>query len=180
MLTTPWDQPSLATACITWYLSNDCTCPSTFISPQLWAQKNGSVLIITLMTYMNNCAKHWRKHKYHPHLRLKGRGNTMITRPMPFHWNQVVTRSCQKPMSTKGGERWKNSGRRNHVPDCKRHPFIPHEEPVYWTLMSPPLESTSSDHPHNGSSFMYRCKSSADKVHHHHPGGIYSESEWEW
>ena len=48
------------------------------------------------------------------------------------------------------------------------------------TLMSPPLELTSSHHPHNGSSFMFRCTSWADKVCHHHPGGTYSESEWKW
>ena len=64
--------------------------------------------------------------------------------------------------------------------DCWRCPFIPHEEPADWMLMSPPLELTSSHHPHNGTSFMYQCMSWVDKVHHHHPGGTYSESEWEW
>ena len=35
-------------------------------------------------------------------------------------------------------------------------------------------------HPHNGSSFMFRCMSWADKMCLHHPTGTYSESEWEW
>ena len=35
-------------------------------------------------------------------------------------------------------------------------PFLPHEEPGDQMLMSPPPESTSSHHPHNGNSFMFR------------------------
>ena len=78
------------------------------------AQKNASVSITTLLTYMIDCVKPSRKCKCSPHLRLKGRGDTIIARPMPFHWNQV-TWSWQKLMPTKGGERWKTSGRRKHV-----------------------------------------------------------------
>ena len=100
-----------------------------------------------------------RKCKCSPHLRLKGRGDTMIVKLMPFHWNQA-TWSWLKPMPTKGGERWKTGGRRNHTnnANCWRHPFLPHEKPVDWTLISPPPELTFSHYPHNGSS-MYRCMS---------------------
>ena len=63
--------------------------------------------------------------------------------------------------------------------DCWRHPFLPHEEPVDQTLMSPPLKSTSSHYPCNGSPFMFRCMRWVDKVCHHCPGGVYSESKWE-
>ena len=45
---------------------------------------------------------------------LKGRGNTMIVKVMPFHWNQA-TWSWLKLMPEKGGERWKTSGKRNHM-----------------------------------------------------------------
>ena len=45
--------------------------------------------IITLLTYGSDCAKHSKKCKCSPHLRLKGRGNTIVTRPMLFHWYQV-------------------------------------------------------------------------------------------
>ena len=55
-----------------------------------------------------------RKCKHSAHLRLKGRGDTMIVRPIPFHWNQV-TWSWQMQMPTKGGEKWKTGGRRNHM-----------------------------------------------------------------
>ena len=113
MLTTPWDWPSLGTAYITWCLGDDHTCPLTSIFQLLWEQKNTSVLITLLLTYMSDCTKSSRKHKHSPHLRLKDRGITMIIRPMPFHWNQV-TWSWQKPMPTKGWEKWKTSGRRNH------------------------------------------------------------------
>ena len=33
---------------------------------------------------------------------------------------------------------------------CQRHHFLPHEKPVDWMLMSPPLELTSSHHSHKG------------------------------
>ena len=113
MLTTPWDWPSLGTAHITWCLGDDCACPLLFL-PLLWAQKNTSMSITTLLTYVSDCVKPSRKHKCSPHLRLKGRDDTMIIRPMPFHWNQV-TWSWQNLIPTKGGEKWKTGGRRNHM-----------------------------------------------------------------
>ena len=40
----------------------------------------------------------------------------------------------------------------------------------WFLLITPRIES----------SFMFRCMSWADKVHHHHARGAYLESEWEW
>ena len=61
---------------------------------------------------------------------------------------------------------------------CWWHPFLPLEEPADQMLMSPPSESPH--YSHKGNSFMFRCMSWVDKVCHHHPGGIYPESKWEW
>ena len=68
---------------------------------------------------------------------------------MPFHWNQVtwsgkswwLQREYNGERPVEGETMW--SG----MPDCKRCPFIPHEKPVDQTLMSPPLDLTSSHHP---------------------------------
>ena len=64
---------------------------------------------------------------------------------------------------------------------CRIAEGIPsyHEEPADQMLKSPPSESTSSHHPGNGSSFMFRCTSQVDKVCHHCPGGTYLETERE-
>ena len=112
ILTIPWDQPSPDTAHTIWGLGNDHAYPLTFIFPLSWLQKNTSMSITILVTYVSNCMKPSRKCKCSPHLRLKGRGNTMIAQLMLFHWNQA-TWCWLKPMPTKGGERWKTSGRRN-------------------------------------------------------------------
>ena len=88
--------------------------PINFIFPLSWAQKNTSMSTTTLLTYMSNCTKPSRKHKCSPHLRLKDRGSTMIIKLMTFHWNHA-TWSWLKLTPTKGGERWKTSGRRNHM-----------------------------------------------------------------
>ena len=95
-----------------WCLGQDCAYPLTLIFPLLWAEKNTSMSITMLLTYESDCTKPSRKHKHSPHLRLKGRGDTMIIKLMPFHWNQV-TWSWLKLIPTNGGERWKTSGRRN-------------------------------------------------------------------
>ena len=119
------------------------------------------------------CAKPSRKPKCSPHLRLRGKGDTMILRPMPFHWNQV-TWSWSKLIPTMGRERWKTSGRKNHrkwnagLLKASLHTSWRTSGPD--TLTGPPSESTFSHHSHHGSSFMYRCMSWVDKVCHHHPG----------
>ena len=88
--------------------------PIDFYFPTIVSTENTSMLITMLQTYVSNCVKPSRKCKYSPHLRLKGRGDTMILKLMPFHWNWA-TWSWLKLMPTKGGERWKTSGRRNHM-----------------------------------------------------------------
>ena len=80
--------------------------------PPSWAWKITSMLITMLLTYMSNCIKPSRRCKCSPHLRLKGRGDSRIIKLMPFHWSQG-TWSWPKLMPTKGGERWKTTGRRN-------------------------------------------------------------------
>ena len=111
MLTTPWDWPSLGTTHITdgWVMT---TLAHWLLFSHYCGHRKNSVSITTLLTYMSDCAKPSRKCKCSPHLRLKGRGNTMIIRPMPFHWNQV-TWSWQKLTPPKGGENWKTSERKN-------------------------------------------------------------------
>ena len=109
MLTTPQDQSSPDTAHTTWCFSNHCAHPLTFIFPLLWAQEN-----TTLLTCVGDCTKPSRKCKHSPHLRLKGRGDTIIVKLMSFHWNQV-TWSWLNLMPTKQGERWKTGGSRNHM-----------------------------------------------------------------
>ena len=57
--------------------------------------------------------------------------------------------------------------------------------PTSWRISRPDTHESSTTidffhYPHNGGSFMFRCMGWADKVHHHHPGGTYSESKWEW
>ena len=112
MFTTPQDQPSPDTAHSTWCLDEDHAYLLTFIFPPLQTQKNNSMLITMLLTYLNNCAKPSRKCKCSPHLRLRGRCDTMTIKLMPFHWN-LVTWSWLKPMLTKGRGRWKTGERRN-------------------------------------------------------------------
>ena len=114
MLTIPCSQPSLDTAHTIWCLGDDHTYSLTFIFPPSGTQKNASMLTATLLTYVSNCAKPSKKHKCSPHLKLEGRGNTMIVKLVPFHWNQV-TWSWLKLMPTKGQERWKTCGRKNHT-----------------------------------------------------------------
>ena len=141
-----------------------CACPLAFIFSLLWAQKKHQHVnhyIADLCEWL--CMRPSRKYKCTVfYLGLKGRGDTMIVKPMLFHWNQV-TWSWWKPMPTKGWEKWKTSGRRN----CMKQNvgLLKASLPTSWRnsgpdmLMSPPSESTYSHHPHNGSSFMYRCMS---------------------
>ena len=114
MLTISQDWLSPDTSHIIWCLGNDCAYPSTFIFTPSQTQKNTSVSITMLLTYVSNCIKPSRRHKHSPHLRLKGRGNTMIIKLMPFHWSQT-TLSWLKLMPTKGVERWKTGRGRNWV-----------------------------------------------------------------
>ena len=88
--------------------------PITFYFPPLWAQKNSGMSTTMLLNYVSDCAKPSRNCKCCPHLRLKGKGDTMIIKLMPFHWNQV-TWFLLKPMPTKGGERWMTGGRKNSM-----------------------------------------------------------------
>ena len=184
MLTTPWDQPSPGTACITWCLGDDLACLLTFISPQLSAQKNASVSITTLLDlHGSNCMQSLQRS-------AKAQSSSEAERQrwyydlqgqLPFHRNQV-TWSWQKPMHLQReekGERPVGEGTVwSGMPDCQRNPFIPPEEPAdLYGLTSPPSESTSSHHPCNGNSFMYKCMSRVDKVCHHHPGGTYSREQ---
>ena len=112
MLTIPQDQPSPDTAHTIWCLGDDCAYLLIFIFPLLWAQKNTSMSTPMLLIYMSNCTRPSRKCKHSLHLRMKGRGNTMIIKLMPFHWN-LVTWSWLKLTPTNGGERWTTSVRRN-------------------------------------------------------------------
>ena len=182
MLTTPWDQPSPGTACITWCLGNNCTCPLTFISPQLWAKKTPVcqslhcwLTWVTVRSLQRSASTvliwGWKAEVI---LWLQGQCHFTGTRqPGPSKsWCLQREEKGQRPVG--GGTVWSGT------PDCRRHPFIPREKPADQMLVRPPLELTSSHHPHNGSSFMYQCMSWPDKVHHHHPGGTYAESEWEW
>ena len=43
------------------------------------------------------------------------------------------------------------------VPSCRRHPFLPCEEPVDRILMSPPPKLTFSHHSYRGDSLLYSC-----------------------
>ena len=113
MVTISQDQPSPDTSHTIRCLSDDCAYPLTFL-PLSWALKTISVLLTMLLAYVSGCAKPSRKCKCSPHIRLKGRGNIMIIKLMPFHWNQV-TWSWLKLTPTKGGQMWKTSGRRNCV-----------------------------------------------------------------
>ena len=88
--------------------------PIDFYFPSSWAQKNTGMSITLLLTYVSDHMKPSRRCKCSPPLRLKGRGDTMIVKLIPFHWSQV-TWSWPKSMATKGGERWETSGRRNHT-----------------------------------------------------------------
>ena len=114
MLTTPQDQPSLGTACITWCLGGDLPVHQLLFSHYCEHRKTPACQSLHCWLMWVTAWSLQGSTSCSPHLRLKGRGDTMIVRPMPFHWNQV-TWSWQKQMPTKGGERWKTSGRRNHV-----------------------------------------------------------------
>ena len=144
--------------------------------------KNHSVSITTLLTYMSNCEKPSKKCKHSPHLMLKGRSDTMITRPMPFHLNQV-TWSWWKPMPTKGGERSKTSGRRKCVKwNARLQKATLH---ISWKTNRPDAHESSIGIDFFSSPLQWEllyapCMSWADKVCHHHPEGTYSESKWEW
>ena len=182
MLTIPQDWPSHDTAHTIWCLGDECAYLSPFIFPQSQTQKSTSMLITMLLSCVSNCAKPSGRHKCSPHLRLKGRGNTMIIKLMPFHWNQA-TWFWQKLMPTRGGERWKTGRRRNHTKwntELLKVSLL-----TSWKTSRPDTHESStgidfSHYPHNGGSFMFRCVSWVDKVCHYHPGGAYSESEWEW
>ena len=181
MLTIPQDQPSQDTAHTIWCLGNDCTYPLTSIFPLSWAQKNTSVLIIMLLTYVSDCAKPSRKCKCSPYLRLKGRGNTLIVKLMPFHWNQA-TWSWLKLMPTKGGERWKTDGRSNHMKWNAE--LLKASLPTSWQTSKQDAHSTGIDFflitPVMWASLCSGVCTDVDKVCHHCPGGAYLESEWEW
>ena len=183
MLTTPQDQPSPGIANITWCFGNNCACPSTFYFP----------------TFMST-EKHWCVNHYVADLceqlceAFKEVQAQSSSEPERQRWyydykanvislepgNLVLAKSCCLQRENKserlmgGGTVW------NGTPDCWRSPFILCEEPVDQMLTSPSLELTSSHYPHNGSFFMYRCTSWAEKVHHHCPGGTHLESKWEW
>ena len=67
-------------------------------------------------------------------------------------------------MPTKGGERLKTGGRRNHM---KWNAGLPNASlPTSWKTSGPDTHESSlessSHHPHNRSSFMFRCTSWAD------------------
>ena len=70
----------------------------------IMSTENTSMLITMLLTYVSDCVKPSRGCNCSPHLRLKGRGDTMIIKLMPFHWSQA-TWSWPKVIPTKGGER---------------------------------------------------------------------------
>ena len=53
MLTTSWDQPSLGTTHHTWCLAIDHSFPLTFTFQLLWTQKNTSLSITMLLTYVS-------------------------------------------------------------------------------------------------------------------------------
>ena len=75
--------------------------PINFYFPTMRDTENTSMLITTLLSYVNDCEKPSRKHKHSPHQKLRERSDTMIERLMPFHWNQAIW-SWLKLMPTKG------------------------------------------------------------------------------
>ena len=135
-----------------------------------------------LLTYVSNCMKPSR-HKHSPHLQMKGRGDTMIVKLMPFHLNQATwllakANSCKRRRNVK--DQWEEE---LYKVEC----WIAEGVPSY--LMKNQQTRCSwvlhcnwffSHYPCNGSSFMFRHASWADKVCHHCPEGAYLESEWEW
>ena len=89
ILTILWDQQSQDTTYILWYLGNDCAYPLTFTFPPSWAQKNTSVSITMLLTYVSDCMKPSRRHRHSPYLRQKVqrwyydcKANTILLQPV--------------------------------------------------------------------------------------------------
>ena len=145
------------------------TYPLTSISPWSGVHRNTNMLTTTLPSCMKDCGRPLKRLKCSPHQRQRDRSGTMIGKLMPFHWSQV-TWSWLKPMPTGGGERWRISGRRNHVqsgaPNCGGHPFLPCEKPVDQMLMSPPPKLTFSHCSDRGVSSLYGCAGQVGQVHH--------------
>ena len=67
-----------------------------------------------LSSYMNGCRKPSRKCKCSQCQRRRDRSGTMIERLMPFLLNQV-TWPWHRPNPTRGREKLRTSGRRNHM-----------------------------------------------------------------
>ena len=59
-----------------------------------------------------------------------------------------------------GGEGLVGEGTmQNGTQNCRRHPFLPHDKQVDWTLVSPPLGLAFSHYPHSGGPVVFRCAS---------------------
>ena len=72
------------------------------------------MLTTLLPSCMNDCGRPLKRLRCSPHQRHRDRSGTMIGKLTPFHLSQV-TWSWLKPMPTRGGERWRSIGRRNHM-----------------------------------------------------------------
>ena len=72
-------------------------------------EKNTSVLITMLPSYVNDCEKPLKRLRCSPHQRWRDRSRTTMGRLMLFHWNQV-TWSWLKPTPTVGGGKWRITG----------------------------------------------------------------------
>ena len=183
MLTTPWDLAitgyNLHYLMFGWWLHLSIW---LLFSHYCEHRNNNSMSITTLLTYVSDCMKLSRKCKCSPHLEgerqrqyynCKGKCHFIGTR-----WPGL---GAKADMPSKG---------RRKVKDWwEEEPYevefrIAEGIPSYlmknqWTGCSWVIHqnSTSSHYPHNGSSFMFRCMSWADKMHHHHPGVTYLGSE---
>ena len=68
----------------------------------------------SLLTCVKDCGRPLKRLKCSPHQRWRDRSATMTGKLTLFHWSQV-TWSWVMPTPTEGGERWRITGRRNHM-----------------------------------------------------------------